>query len=83
MRVIEQVVAGGPKDFMTVRHLTIHGTNFEIGRHLGELAVNRLGKSAKHLLANPLYARARRLYIQRNYPEHWELNAWRGSCLKR
>ncbi len=58
--------------FMTVRHVTIHGTNFQIGQWLGELAIERYGKSPKHFVANPLYAKARRVYFQRNYPIHWE-----------
>jgi predicted choloylglycine hydrolase len=57
---------------MTVRHLTIHGTNFEIGHQLGKLAIERYGQSLDHYEANPVYARARRVYFQRNYPVHWE-----------
>ncbi len=34
----EKVIAGGPKDFMEVRHLTLRGSNFEIGRKLAEIA---------------------------------------------
>jgi hypothetical protein len=30
----EQIVCGGPEDFMTVRRLRVRGTNFEIGRVL-------------------------------------------------
>ena len=49
--------------FMTVRHLVVHGANFEIGRRLGEIAIQRHGKSPADYLANPLYARARRAYF--------------------
>ena len=28
----ERVIAGGPKDFMEVRHVVLRGTNAEIGR---------------------------------------------------
>jgi hypothetical protein len=36
------IVVGGTDSFMTVRHLVIRGTNFEIGRALGELAVGTI-----------------------------------------
>ena len=57
---------------MTVRHLAIHGTNFEIGQRLGELAMKRLGKSPADFAAIPLFVRARRQYFQRHYPIHWQ-----------
>lgn len=68
----EKTYYGGPDDFLTVRHLTIRGTNFEIGQALGALAVERYGRTAAHFMSNPLYVRARRLYVQRNFPTHWE-----------
>jgi len=71
MKENEQTHFGRPGDFTTVRHLTIHGTNFEIGHTLGNLAVERYGRTPAHLAAIPIYARARRIYIQRNYPIHW------------
>ena len=43
MRVTERPLFHDPDSFMTVRHLTMHGTNFEIGRRLGELAIGRHG----------------------------------------
>jgi hypothetical protein len=57
---------------MTVHHLTLRGTNFEIGRRLGELAIQRHCKSPGDYSTNPVYARARRLYFQHNYPVHWD-----------
>jgi hypothetical protein len=68
----EQVVCGGPGDFMTVRRLRIRGTNFEIGRALGLVARDRYGQSADMYRTDPIYGRARRHYYQRNYPIHWE-----------
>jgi hypothetical protein len=70
--VREQVYFGAPGDFMTVRHLTIHGTNFEIGRTLGALAVERYGQTADNLVADRVYARARRVYMQQHFPIHAE-----------
>lgn len=71
MQTSEQSYFDG-KEFMTVRHLTVRGTNFEIGRRLGELAIQRYGTSPADYLSDPVYARARRAYFQRNYPIHWE-----------
>lgn len=64
----EKTYFGEPGDFVRVRHLKIRGTNFEIGRALGKLAAERYGKTPAHFAANPLFARARRLYIERNFP---------------
>ena len=68
MRVHEQVYFGEPADFMTVRHLTIRGTNFEIGRTLGDLAVRRYGQIPDDLVADPVYVHARRVYMQQHFP---------------
>lgn len=72
MTMQERTFCGQPGDFMTVRQLTIRGTNFEIGHGLGILAQERYGRIPAHLAANPLYAHARRVYIQRHYPIHWQ-----------
>src|SRR5262245_25011075 len=71
MQTIEKWYFAG-EGFMTVPHLAVCGTNFEIGRRLGEIGIQRLHKSPVDYLAKPLYAKARRLYFQRNYPIHWE-----------
>lgn len=68
----EQVVCGGPGDFMTVRRLRMRGTNFEIGRALGMVGRERYGQSVELYRADPIIVRARRHYLQRNYPIHWE-----------
>ena len=72
MKVNEQTHFGRPGDFMTVRHLTIHGSNFEIGQTLGKLAIERYGRTPANVSAIPIYARTRRIYIRRHYPIHWE-----------
>ena len=71
MQIKEQTFFDGPDSFVTLRHLTIQGRNFQIGQKLAELAIERYGLSPAHLAANPLYAKARRIYFQRNYPIHW------------
>lgn len=72
MDVTERALFDAPEHLMIVRHLKLRGSNFEIGRHLGRLAMERHGKSASDLVTRPVYARARREYFQRNYPIHWE-----------
>lgn len=34
----EEILAGGPQDVATVRHLVLKGSNVEIGRKIGEVA---------------------------------------------
>jgi hypothetical protein len=72
VNVTEQILVGGADCFMTVRHLALRGTNFEIGRAVGALAVERHGHSAERYATEPLYARARRAYFQQHYPIHWQ-----------
>jgi hypothetical protein len=72
LSVRERIYFGKPGDFMTVRHLAIGGTNFEIGQTLGALAVERYGQTPDDLVADRVYVRSRRLYVQRNYPIHAE-----------
>lgn len=68
----EKTFFGGSENFMSLRHLTLRGTNFQIGQHIGKLAIERYRHTPERYRANPLYARARRLYFQRNYPIHLE-----------
>src|SRR5215471_17265695 len=68
----ERVVCGGPEDFMTVRRLRIHGTNFEIGQAIGNVVRERYGQSAELYRTETIYGRARRQYFQRTYPIQWQ-----------
>jgi len=61
-----------PNGLMTVRHLIIHGTNFQIGQQLGDLARQRYGKTPNHFRGNPMFAKARRRFLQSHYTIHWE-----------
>jgi hypothetical protein len=72
MQVDEQPFFNELDSFMTVRHLTMRGTNFEIGFKLAKVAIERYDRSPADYTANPIYAKARRVYFQRNYPIHWE-----------
>jgi hypothetical protein len=72
MQVNEKTFFGGLDDFVTLKHLTIRGTNFQIGQKLAELAIERNGSSPTPLTVDLAYANARRVYFQRNYPICWE-----------
>lgn len=68
----EQVYFDNEKNFPTVRHLKLQGTNFEIGKQIGIIAVERYGESIEQHETNPDFANARRKYFQRNCPHLWE-----------
>jgi hypothetical protein len=63
----DRVVAGGPRDFLEVRHLVLRGSNQEIGQALATLAQERyrLGPTAS---TDRFRTRVQRRYIERNYP---------------
>lgn len=66
----DSVVAGGPDQFVEVRHVVLKGSNFAIGKKIGELARQngtRIAPTADHLLN-----RAKREYMVKNYPILYE-----------
>lgn len=68
----EKTILSGSDNFMTIRHLTIGGSDFEIGKRLGQLASERHAYVPSRYATDPTFARARRAYFQRNYPSYWE-----------
>ena len=62
------IVAGGPTDFMTVRHVVAGGSQVTIGRALAEQAKSVYGWSP--VAADRTKARARRRWFERNWPQH-------------
>jgi hypothetical protein len=63
----DEVIAGGPKDSLEVRHLVLRGTNEQIGRALAEIGKERYAirlDPAK----DPVQVRAQRQFLERNYP---------------
>lgn len=63
----EVALKSGPGAYMHVRHITIKGTNEEIGKALADIAQKGYGtKLVKY--ADPVYAKARVEYMKRNYP---------------
>jgi len=62
----ETVIAGGPDKFVEVRHVVLKGSNFEIGRKIGEMAKREgtpIAPSNDHIRN-----RAKREYMAKNYP---------------
>ncbi|MFG1707927.1 C45 family autoproteolytic acyltransferase/hydrolase [Nonomuraea sp. M3C6] len=60
-------VAGGKDDFQLVHHLTLTGSQFEIGRALTEEA-RRMGWAPTPVA--PVVNRARRTWFERHWPQH-------------
>jgi hypothetical protein len=48
--------------------LTIRGTNFEIGRVLAQVAIDRYDRASGDFAANPMFAGARKSYFEGHYP---------------
>lgn len=63
----DRVIAGGPKDFLEVRHLVLRGTNEEIGRALATIAKERYDLKPE-ASSDRLRTRAQRRYFEKNYP---------------
>jgi hypothetical protein len=65
---VDEVIAGGPDEFMLVRRLVLAGTQVAIGRVLAEEARRTYDWSP--VPADPLMAAARRRWFERNWPQH-------------
>jgi hypothetical protein len=63
----ETVVAGGPDDFMEVRHIMLRGSNFAIGKKLGELAYAR-HQAGPLPYPDPPANSAQLRFFEANYP---------------
>ena len=62
----ETVIAGGPDKFAEVRHVVLRGSNYDIGKKIGELAKKNgtpIMPSDDHIMN-----RAKRVYMAKNYP---------------
>ena len=71
LELSDTIVAGGPGDFMTVRHLVLKGSNRDIGYALAKLARDELGVR-KVPWTDPLMTRAQRFFVERNWPSLFE-----------
>jgi len=66
----ETVIAGGPDKFVEVRHVILKGSNFEIGKEIGQIAKRdgvRIRRSENRILN-----RAKREYMADRYPILYE-----------
>jgi Acyl-coenzyme A:6-aminopenicillanic acid acyl-transferase len=64
---LDHVIAGGPKEFMEVRHLVLEGTNTEIGQALATIAMERF-KFKPEASPDRFRTRVQRRFIEKNYP---------------
>jgi hypothetical protein len=64
----EIILNKGTDEYMEVRHITINGTNEEIGYVLGEIAKTNYGIKKLNQYADSSYAKARLEYMKINDP---------------
>ncbi len=57
--------------YTEVRHIVLKGTNEDIGKALGEISKEDYGVKPSRFV-DPVYARARMSYMQKNYPAFYE-----------
>ncbi|MHA2261862.1 MAG: C45 family autoproteolytic acyltransferase/hydrolase [Candidatus Thorarchaeota archaeon] len=73
MKLNDSVILDEEECFMTVRHLTLLGTNREIGLRLAGIAIERHGLNLDDLAAvDSLVAKNQKEYLIEKYPVHWE-----------
>jgi hypothetical protein len=68
MSLTTEIVAGSSTDFMAVRHVSVSGSQVEIGRALAEQARRTYGWTPAP--ADRVKARARRAWFARHWPQH-------------
>ena len=64
----EPIYVPGPDDYSKPRHIIVQGTNEEIGFDLGKLAQQQFGVTQLEKYEDPVYGKARREYLKRNWP---------------
>lgn len=69
--VEEKTVLNTPGDFCEVKHLVLKGTNFAIGRRLGQIARER-HHVERDPASDPFVVGCQQRYMQRQYPIHYE-----------
>lgn len=68
-QIENEVIVGGPDDFLAVRRLVLRGSQVDIGRQLAAEAVRRGWRPDP---IDPVVNRARANWFARNWPEHRE-----------
>lgn len=66
----ETVITGSPDKFAEVRHVILRGSNFAIGKKLGEIA--KMNGATIDLSENYIINRTKREYMVRNYPVFYD-----------
>jgi hypothetical protein len=66
----ETVVAGSPEKFAEIRHVVLKGSNFGIGKKIGEIA--KRDGVVMNASENYVLNRTKREYMVRNYPVHYD-----------
>jgi predicted choloylglycine hydrolase len=66
----ESVIAGGPDQFVEVRHVVLKGSNFAIGQKIGEIA--KKNGTEINPSENKMLNLAKRKYMERNFPILYE-----------
>lgn len=69
----EKQIAGGEKDFMIVRHLTMRGSNEAIGKKLAEIAATRHGFELSADTSEQ--TKKRWAFYKKHYPNHFARSA--------
>lgn len=67
----ETVILSSPEDFLEIRHLVLRGSNYEIGKKLGQIAKERHGIE-KLPAEDLLQTQCQRMYLEKNYPIFFE-----------
>lgn len=67
----ESIILSSAGSSLEVRHLILKGTNYEIGKKLGEIARERHGIE-KEPTENLMQTRCQRIYLENNYPIYFE-----------
>jgi predicted choloylglycine hydrolase len=66
----ETIVAGSQDKFAEVRHVVLKGSNYDIGRQIGEIAIR--DGSVVRPQGNSILNSTKRIYMQKTYPIHYE-----------
>ena len=72
MSISEEIVLG-KENILNVRHITLKGSNFEIGRSLAEIAKSNHSFDLKHLKStNEKHTQELKNYFEKNYPIYYQ-----------
>lgn len=70
--VSDRIIAGGPGDFMQVRHLVLRGSQRAIGRALGTIAREQLGTEKNRAWSDPQATARQARWLAEYWPAHYQ-----------